>query len=465
MEAGFLLGNKASKNASRKSRLVAKIKNIDGKLIGKDDPSDSTMTKVGSTTNSNANDHTKPIHVAPIFETIPVADGNDTTIKHGPNDALGLGFDGANVAIPMAVVNEICDNIANTLYGYFIGERLAFPIVEAYVENAWAKYGFERAIFRNCFFFFKFSSHEGMVKTIEGEPWFIRSMPIFLHILAANTKLKKEEITKGQKSYALVLVELSSESAVLESIVVAISLPKGEGHYLETLDVEYEWWPSQCSKYKIFDHEDEFCPIKEKKTNSDLSSSYGYGFSKPKSNFMYRPVSKPNTNMENIPKPNVNTPSCSKEGTNRAGNQPSISPIVAMNDSSCFINENGYFKDDIDLAQLRNNIEKFMDEDKVLDLNMNNDMDNVVDTMNSTPNTNMMATNIIAQKCRCKNSDESEVEEVCMPDVIPGGGFLDGWEDDLDCYDGYEAQVYNLNEGEQAFCDQYDIRLNSRHRK
>ncbi|GKF58040.1 hypothetical protein Tco_0171577, partial [Tanacetum coccineum] len=56
-------------------------------------------------------------------------------------------------------------------------------------------------------------------------------------------------------------------------------------------------------------------------------------------------------------------------------------------------------------------------------------------------------------------------DEVCMPDVMPSGGFLDGLDDYLDCYDGYEAQVYDLPEQVQAFCDQYDIRLNSRGRK
>ncbi|GKG62410.1 hypothetical protein Tco_0634183, partial [Tanacetum coccineum] len=45
------------------------------------------------------------------------------------------------------------------------------------------------------------------------------------------------------------------------------------------------------------------------------------------------------------------------------------------------------------------------------------------------------------------------MEEVCMPYGIPGGGFLDDMEDDLDRYDGYEAQVYDLTEQEQAFCD------------
>ncbi|GKD21964.1 zinc knuckle CX2CX4HX4C containing protein, partial [Tanacetum coccineum] len=278
MEAGFLLGNKLTK----KTGLAAKVKDNEGKMLGKDGkPLKSCL---------------KTVHVT---ETDVTVDDN-VTRKRSPN-LLGSGFDGAkqqgaailkqvhpkkvyvsvlindekvlgaNVAILIAVVDEISDKFANTLYGYFIGERLAFPIVEAYVKNTWAKYGFERAIFHNGFFFFKFSSHEGMVKTLDAGPWFIRSMPIFLYEWSANTKLKKEEIKTvpvwvkfhnvpmvafsktglslittqlgrpimldactsdmcldpwGHNSYAQVLVELSSECDVLESIVVAIPLHK-----------------------------------------------------------------------------------------------------------------------------------------------------------------------------------------------------------------------------------------------
>ncbi|GJV70250.1 RNA-directed DNA polymerase, eukaryota [Tanacetum coccineum] len=42
------------------------------------------------------------------------------------------------------------------------------------------------------------------------------------------------------------------------------------------------------------------------------------------------------------------------------------------------------------------------------------------------------------------------------------GGF---YEDDLDLYDGYEAQVYDLREQMRTFCDQFDIRFRSRVRK
>nr|GEX82311.1 hypothetical protein [Tanacetum cinerariifolium] len=48
-----------------------------------------------------------------------------------------------------------------------------------------------------------------------------------------------------------------------------------------------------------------------------------------------------------------------------------------------------------------------------------------------------------------------------MPFGMPGGGFLNDLEEDLDCYDGYEAQIYDLTEQEKAICDRYDIFLNS----
>ncbi|GJY65924.1 hypothetical protein Tco_0468162, partial [Tanacetum coccineum] len=61
--------------------------------------------------------------------------------------------------------------------------------------------------------------------------------------------------------------------------------------------------------------------------------------------------------------------------------------------------------------------------------------------------------------------DDDDDDEVYMPDGMHGGGSPDGLEDDLDCYDGYGTSVYDLTPQEQAFCDQYDICLNSRGRK
>nr|GEV93824.1 ATPase, F1/V1/A1 complex, alpha/beta subunit, zinc knuckle CX2CX4HX4C [Tanacetum cinerariifolium] len=60
------------------------------------------------------------------------------------------------------------------------------------------------------------------------------------------------------------------------------------------------------------------------------------------------------------------------------------------------------------------------------------------------------------------DDDSNDDDEVYMPDGMAGGGSMYGLEDDLDGYDDYRTQVYDLTPQEQAFCDQYDIRLNSR---
>nr|GEZ01639.1 zinc knuckle CX2CX4HX4C [Tanacetum cinerariifolium]GEZ06733.1 zinc knuckle CX2CX4HX4C [Tanacetum cinerariifolium] len=47
------------------------------------------------------------------------------------NDKL---VDGAAVAIPFEAMEEVSSRFRNTLYGYFIGKRLAFRLVENYVK-------------------------------------------------------------------------------------------------------------------------------------------------------------------------------------------------------------------------------------------------------------------------------------------------------------------------------------------
>nr|GEY93758.1 zinc knuckle CX2CX4HX4C [Tanacetum cinerariifolium] len=261
----------------------------------------------------------------------------------------------------------------------------------------------------------------------------------------------------GRNSYARILVELNSENEVMESSVVAIPLPKGEGHYLETLDVEYEWWSPRCSKCKIFDHEDYDCPSKIRK--AVVSSSYGnggicdtngknkkkgakkpimkQGFRVTKPNLMYRHVSKSSTTSENTSKSKA--PPTSNEAVNEAAKP----------------------KDDIDLGQLQGNMKKLMDENKVLELNTDCVTKDVAE-VHSVPNSHDAST---SKQNNFSKSDESEVEEVFVSFGKPGGGFLDDLEDDLDRYDGYEAHIYDLTEQEQALCDRYDICLNGHCKK
>ncbi|GJX51422.1 hypothetical protein Tco_0278267 [Tanacetum coccineum] len=489
MEAGFLLGNKSSK----KSGLAAKVTNIEGKLLGKDGkPLKSCLKKNSLKTNqskpvgeacshsveagnkvNSSTDYPKPTIATHVTETIMPTD--DTTMKPANRSEVAAGVNddtrckqfqqkkvqvsvlindekvvGANVVIPMVVVDELSDIFANTLYGYFIGERLAFPTVEAYVKNAWEKYGFEPAIFR------KYQDEKG--DYVKGT------------CVGSYTQCACCDVL-GSCSYAQVLVELSSKCAAMETFVVAFPLPKSKGHYLETLEVEYEWWPPRCSKCKIFGHEDDACPSRVNKANLDslegmsclcddgaklkkkgknmVASKLGFRFTNPKNNLVYQPVSKPIAIKE----------------------KPKESPKVIMDDSYGPVNEHGYYKDDIDVEKLRSTMDKIMDENKVIDINPNTISEGSGETMHSNPNdkggltthvsapadvnvsvkgslwdqfTKTHGVSMSKQKSSIMDLDESEVEEVCMPDVLPGGGFLDEVEDDLDCFDGYEDQVYDL---------------------
>ncbi|GKD46610.1 hypothetical protein Tco_1271255 [Tanacetum coccineum] len=191
--------------------------------------------------------------------------------------------EGAAVAIPIKAVEEVSSRFVNTLYGYFIGKRLAFPLVENYVKNTWAKFGLERAMLHHGFFFFQFATQEGM--------------------------------ERGRNSYSRALIEISSKKELMESLVIAIPFPNENGHTLETVDVEYEWEPPRCATCKNFDHNDEQCPKKVKEAIKEPSKDDGFTqvirkrtknmnnptnrqvqgikLTKPKLNLAYRHVVKP----------------------------------------------------------------------------------------------------------------------------------------------------------------------------
>ncbi|GJW02760.1 hypothetical protein Tco_1561616 [Tanacetum coccineum] len=74
--------------------------------------------------------------------------------------------EGAAVVIPMSAIKEVSSAFDNMLYGYFIGKRLVFLLVENY----------------------------GMEKVLESGPWLVRLVHLILNIWSPNAKLIKEEI-------------------------------------------------------------------------------------------------------------------------------------------------------------------------------------------------------------------------------------------------------------------------------
>ena len=181
-------------------------------------------------------------------------------------------------------------------------------------------------------------------------PWRIRSVPLMLHVWNPNSELVKEDIKKvpvwvklynvpvvayslvglkmitaklgntimfdehtsnmclkswGMNSYARVLVEISADNDFVESLVVAVPIPKTKEHRMVKIDIEFEYKPPRCSVCKLFDHVDKECHKKLIEINRRMSVDVGLGSNKRNSKvgnkvkvsgkpkFIYRPVAKP----------------------------------------------------------------------------------------------------------------------------------------------------------------------------
>ncbi|GJV16115.1 hypothetical protein Tco_1361438 [Tanacetum coccineum] len=252
---------------------VDKIKNIDGKII-KDGKLRTAMRGIALNQPAVTNDD-------PSMQAKDTGSsrGSFASLLKNPNShaatkAVRLKVmnnsecvQGAIVAIPLAAVRE---QEAKRKWDK-ARKRLAFPLVENYVKNAWAKFCLERPMLKKGFFFFQFLTREGMEK---------------------------------------------------DSIVVAIPFPDGTGHSLETVDIKYEWVPPWCDVCKIFDHVAVDCPKREKvpaaaveeeddrftkvnrkngkKKQNVTKQVAGIKFSKPKPNIIYRPIFKQSNNEEGV---------------------------------------------------------------------------------------------------------------------------------------------------------------------
>ncbi|GJX68872.1 zinc knuckle CX2CX4HX4C containing protein, partial [Tanacetum coccineum] len=99
----------------------------------------------------------------------------------------------ADVLIPMLSVLEVQSGFENTLYGYFLGKKVAFLVVEMYTLNAWQKYEVKRVIGdKNGFVFVQFSYDTGLEGVLEHGPCLIRNVPFILRKWNPSSKLSKD---------------------------------------------------------------------------------------------------------------------------------------------------------------------------------------------------------------------------------------------------------------------------------
>nr|GEW95046.1 reverse transcriptase domain, reverse transcriptase zinc-binding domain protein [Tanacetum cinerariifolium] len=142
---------------------------------------------------------------------------------------LGRGGNGIDVVVPVESIRAISERFVNTDYGYFLGKRVAYPVVANYVRNTWCKYRLVRLMVSSStsLFSFQFSSMEGLNAMLEN----------------------------GQA-----MIELRADVELKDNIVAAMPKFSREGYYTCNIRVEYVWKPPRCACCKVFGHVQEQCP-------------------------------------------------------------------------------------------------------------------------------------------------------------------------------------------------------------
>nr|GFA86544.1 hypothetical protein [Tanacetum cinerariifolium] len=224
---------------------------------------------------------------------------------------------GIDVVILVDSICTVSKRFANIAYVFFLGKKVAYPVVANYVRNTWGKYGLVFLMFSSStgLFSFQFSSMDGLDAMLDNGPWFIRNNPIILKKWHPDENRLKEDVctipvwvklhgvpviafnedalsaiaTKlgtpimldsytsdmcmkslGSSSYARVMIKLRADVELKDNIVVAMPKITSEGHYTCNVRVEYEWKPPRCLSCKVFRYIHKECPkntcVGEKKT-------------------------------------------------------------------------------------------------------------------------------------------------------------------------------------------------------
>nr|GEU32403.1 hypothetical protein [Tanacetum cinerariifolium] len=190
---------------------------------------------------------------------------------------------GADVAILLESVGDISACFANIVYGFFMGKYMAFFVVDNYVINTWSKYGPVKSMLNsyNGLFFLKFSSKDRKDAMLENDPTFIRNNPFILNkwnpdldelsVIATKlgSPLMLDSYTSdmcmqswGRSSYVRAMIEFRVDVVLKDTIVVAMPRLVGEGFYVCTIRVEYQWKLLRCSGCNVFGHVLDECPTK-----------------------------------------------------------------------------------------------------------------------------------------------------------------------------------------------------------
>ncbi|GJT80281.1 hypothetical protein Tco_1054623 [Tanacetum coccineum] len=266
LKSGFLGLGGGDEKEKKKDTSLADQTTENGNVVYSDNGVDQN-TQFDQNTNGSANDVTKR-HVLTANDKGPLlfaklVSGEPSRKLANFCTLLWPTDNGADVVVSLEFVRAISERFANSVYGFFLGKRIAYPV---------------------------FSSKERMDAMLENNPWFIRNTPPILKKWTLNANLLEEDVGNvsvwmldsytsamcmeswDRLSFARTMIELGANVELKDIIVVYVPKLIGEGFSMCSIRVEYEWKPSRCSTCKLLE---EFSSKKKqaKVTRQEVSNS------------------------------------------------------------------------------------------------------------------------------------------------------------------------------------------------
>ncbi|GJW47069.1 hypothetical protein Tco_0078715 [Tanacetum coccineum] len=162
---------------------------------------------------------------------------------------------------------------------FFLGKRVAYPVVANYVRNTWSKYGLVRSKFSSStrLFSFQFSSIDGLNAMLENGLWFIHNNLLILKKWHLDVNLLKEDVGTVPvwvKIHGVPVTAFSEDG--LSAIATKLGTPLMLDSY--TSDIEDEVAPMDNEMANFLAKKDGFGAqiLLEQWTESYENDDYGY---------------------------------------------------------------------------------------------------------------------------------------------------------------------------------------------
>ncbi|GJW38080.1 probable indole-3-pyruvate monooxygenase YUCCA10 [Tanacetum coccineum] len=163
-------------------------------------------------------------------------------------DTMGDKRDGNNLGDKPSFANALHEESSkkkvharfeNTLYVYFLRNKVAFSVVERYLLNSWKKYGITRVMGdKHGFIFIQFSCMTGLEGVFEHGHRLIRNVSFILRKWTPSAMLIKEELTFTTDDLSAISTRLGTpimvDRALKNTMVISIPNLIGNGVTMHT---------------------------------------------------------------------------------------------------------------------------------------------------------------------------------------------------------------------------------------